>query len=110
MHAYWYAARNGFRQATAYRWDFLQSGFCALLFFAVQARLWSVAFRSSGSDTVAGLAEADLQAYLLVAAFLWPILGRGRVDSTVARAVLEGEIALYVARRAPQRWQASWRP
>lgn len=101
MSAYVSAARNGFRTALAYRWDFLSSSLYTPLFILVQVLLWTTAFRSGGVEQAGGLSLPEMRTYLLLAGLLWPLLGRIQVDRTVAGEVLDGALSLYLVRPLP---------
>ena len=64
LHWRWAALKNGFQEATAYRWEFLIEVLTeALVPVMTQIVLWYALFHMSGATQIGGLSYQDLITY-----------------------------------------------
>ncbi|MEW6055694.1 MAG: ABC-2 family transporter protein [Bdellovibrionota bacterium] len=92
------ALKNGFRDATAYRWEFLIEVLgSAFVPAAIQAVLWYALFKVGGATEVAGMNYQELVQYTLVSLLFTQIRG-GNQDFELQEMIRNGSLSNYLLR------------
>lgn len=94
----WAALKNGFQDATAYRWEFfIQVAGSAVVPAAIQWILWYAMFKIGGAETVAGMTYTDMIHYTWVSVLFTQIRG-GDHDFELAEMIRSGQLSNYLLR------------
>ncbi len=94
----WEALKNGFRDATAYRVEFLFEILgSALVPASIQLVFWYALFKVGGSQTIAGLTHADLLTYTWVSMLFTQVRG-GDHDFELQELIRTGQLSQYLLR------------
>jgi ABC-2 type transport system permease protein len=92
------ALRNGFADATAYRWEFLAEILgAALVPAAIQWILWYALFRVGGAEEVAGMTYAQAVSYTLTSVLFTEVRG-GDNDFELQEMIRTGQLSNYLLR------------
>jgi ABC-2 type transport system permease protein len=92
------AIKNGFQDATAYRWEFFAEVMgSALVPAAIQWVLWYALFKVGGAQTVAGMDYHSLLNYTLVSLLFTQVRG-GDHDFELQEMVRSGQLSNYLLR------------
>jgi ABC-2 type transport system permease protein len=90
------ALQNGFKDATAYRIEFLFEILgAAFVPAAIQWVLWYAMFKIGGADTVAGMTYEDMVAYTLTSLLFTQVRG-GDHDFELAEMIRSGALSNYM--------------
>lgn len=90
--------KNGFQDATAYRWEFLFEVLgSAFVPAAIQWVLWYAMFVLGGNETVAGLTYVQMVQYTLTSLLFTQIRG-GDHDFELAEMIRSGQLSNYLLR------------
>jgi len=94
----WAALKNGFQDATAYRWEFALEVFgAAAVPAAIQIVLWHAMYQLGGAHEIQGQTYADMMAYTLVSVLFTQIRG-GDHDFELQEMIRSGGLSNYLLR------------
>lgn len=96
MGKYWAIFKTQLLNNLAYVGNLLTGSIAVVIFMFLFAQLWRVAYRSTGSDTLAGLAFHDVLWYLLLAEVIE--LSKPRLAQSIAQSVRDGSIAYQLSK------------
>jgi ABC-type uncharacterized transport system permease subunit len=90
------ALKNGFKDATAYKVEFLLEilGYAAVPAF-IQIVLWHALYKIGGAETVAGLTYPQMISYTLVSVLFSQVRG-GDHDFELAEMIRSGTLSNYL--------------
>jgi ABC-2 type transport system permease protein len=92
------ALRNGFQDATAYRWEFVLEIFgSALVPATIQMVLWYAIFKIGGQGEVAGMGYTELVQYTLTSILFTQVRG-GDHDFELQEMIRSGQLSNYLLR------------
>lgn len=98
LHWRWAALKNGFQEATAYRWEFLIEVLTeALVPVMTQIVLWYALFHMSGATQIGGLSYQDLITYSIFSLLFSQVRG-GNLDFELAELIRTGSLSNYLLR------------
>lgn len=94
----WAALINGFKDATAYRWEFiLEFGGSAIVPAFIQWILWYAMFKIGGATEIAGMNYSQLMQYTLASVLFSQIRG-GNHDFELQEMIRSGQLSNYLLR------------
>lgn len=94
----WAALKNGFQDATSYRWEFLFEVLGSMIVpAAIQWVLWYALFKIGGKQEVGGMTYSDMLAYTFTSLLFTQIRG-GNHDFELAEMIREGSLSNYLLR------------
>lgn len=94
----WAALKNGFKDATAYRFDFVFEVLASALIPAVvQLVIWYALFKVGGREEVAGQTYSQMLAYTWMSTLFSQVRG-GNLDFELAEMVRSGSLSNYLLR------------
>lgn len=94
----WAALVNGFKEATAYRWEFfLEFAGSAVVPAFIQWILWYAMFKIGGATEIAGMTYVDLMQYTAVSILFTQIRG-GNHDFELQEMIRSGQLSNYLLR------------
>lgn len=92
------ALKNGFQDATAYRWEFLFEVLgSAFVPAAIQWVLWYAMFKIGGAQEIAGMNYVDMVHYTLVSLLFTQVRG-GDHDFELQEMIRSGQLSNYLLR------------
>jgi ABC-2 type transport system permease protein len=92
------ALKNGFRDATAYQWEFLIEILgAAFVPAAIQWVLWYAIFRQGGATEIAGMGYVQMVQYTMASLLFTQIRG-GDHDFELAEMIRAGQLSNYLLR------------
>jgi ABC-2 type transport system permease protein len=87
---------NGFKDATAYKWEFIiEIGSSAMVPAVIQYVIWNAVFRVGGASTLAGMTFEQMVAYTLVSMLFSQIRG-GNHDFELQEMIRSGALSQYL--------------